>query len=286
MLSRLYGYFVMTKPRAMLVVLVTAAGGYLLAAARSTEMMRMVHLLIGTALSGAGSIVLNQFLERDHDRLMDRTRRRPLPSGLISPRSALVYGVALSVGGTAWLAVYVNALTAVLAALCVASYVLVYTPMKRWSTLNTVVGAIPGAIPPMMGWTAHSAALDAGAWVLFLILFIWQFPHFLAIGWLYREDYARAGYTMLSGIDHDGLISARQAVLNAACLIVVSLLPVTLRFAGPGYAVGAVLAGLGLLAVSVAFLRSRTNASALALLKGTVVHISILMALLVADRMA
>ncbi|MCB9832368.1 MAG: protoheme IX farnesyltransferase [Planctomycetes bacterium] len=284
MLNRLQGYLIMTKPRAMLVVLVTTAAGWFLAAGAAADWSLLVHLLIGTGLSGGGSIVLNQYLERDHDRRMARTARRPLPSGMVAPREALVYGVALSVLGTAWLALGVNAITAVLGGLCVLSYVLLYTPMKRLSPWNTAVGAVPGAIPPMMGWTAVTGTIGVEAWVLFAILFIWQYPHFLAIGWLFKDDYAGAGYRMLSAVDPAGERTARQVLVNAALLVLVSLLPYGLEQAGLVYASGALLLGLGLFGLGILFHRRRDRAVAALLLKGTILHITLLMTLLVVDR--
>ncbi len=284
MLDRLQGYLTMTKPRAMLVVLVTTAAGWFLAARGGLDWGLLVHLLIGTGLSGGGSIVLNQFLERDHDRRMKRTAGRPLPSGLIRPRAALIYGIALSVVGTAWLALGVNLLTAILGGLCVLSYVLLYTPMKRWTHWNTAVGAVPGAIPPMMGWTAVTGEIGLEAWVLFAILFVWQYPHFLAIGWLYRDDYAGAGYRMLSAEDPKGERSARQILVNSALLVAVSLLPYRFEQAGLVYAFGAVALGLGLFALGLLFHRRRDSLMARLLLRGTIVHITILMTLLVLDR--
>lgn len=284
-MNRLNALIAMTKPRAMVAVLISAAAGYLLGADRPWEFRLLTHLLIGTALSGAGSIVLNQVIERRHDAKMRRTRGRALPTGVIRSGFAWVYGLALSIGGTVWLFAFSGTLTAVLAALCVVSYVAVYTPLKRVSTLNAVIGAVPGAIPPMMGWTAATQAISAEAWVLFLILFVWQFPHFLAIGWLYRDDYRRAGYAMLSMDDTDGWITGRQVLLNSACLMVVTLMPFSMGFAGVPYLLGAVALGLALVAVAGVFLWRRTRASARWLLRATVVHIAVLMALLVTDRM-
>ena len=197
---------------------------------------------------------------------------------------ALVYGVALSVLGTAWLALGVNAITAVLGGLCVLSYVLLYTPMKRLSPWNTAVGAVPGAIPPMMGWTAVTGTIGVEAWVLFAILFIWQYPHFLAIGWLFKDDYAGAGYRMLSAVDPAGERTARQVLVNAALLVLVSLLPYGLEQAGLVYASGALLLGLGLFGLGILFHRRRDRAVAALLLKGTILHITLLMTLLVVDR--
>ncbi len=277
-------YLVMTKPRAMVVVLVTTAAGFFLAKTGAVEWMRLFHLLMGAGLSGGGSIVLNQFLERGHDSLMERTRNRPLPSGQVTPTYALIYGILLSVVGVGWLAVGVNGLTAILGGLCVLSYVLVYTPMKRLTPWNTAVGAIPGAIPPMMGWTAVTANIDLEAWVLFTILFVWQYPHFLALGWIYRKDYAQAGYRMLSSVDPDGERTARQVLINSCLLTLVTLLPARLGWAGVTYGVVAPLLGLGLLGLGVFFYRRRDEMVARLLLRGTIVHITILMFLLVVDR--
>ena len=279
-------YLVMTKPRAMFVVLVTTAAGYFLAETGAVDLVTLINLLIGAGLSGGGSIVLNQFLERHHDGLMDRTQHRPLPSGRVAPLAALVYGILLSIIGTVWLAFGVNMLTAILGGMCVLSYVLVYTPMKRKTPWNTAVGAVPGAIPPMMGWTAVTGSIDAEAWVLFAILFIWQYPHFLALGWIYRRDYAKAGYRMLSSVDADGERTARQVLINACLLTLITLLPARLGWAGSVYALGAPLLGLGLIGLGVFFYRKRDEVMARLLLRGTIVHITVLMILLVLDRVS
>ncbi len=285
-MNRLSDYLSMTKPRAMGAVLVTAAAGYLVAVGGAWQPLLLLDLLLGAGFAGGGSIVLNQFIERRHDLKMKRTRERPLPAGRVSPTEALVYGVALAVLGTVWLAWRVNTITAVLGALSVVTYVLVYTPLKRISPLNTAVGAVPGALPPMMGWTAATGSLDAEAWVLFAILFLWQFPHFLAISWLYREDYARAGYAMWSGRDADGSLVARKMVTQSALLMAVSLVPVGLSMVGLGYAAGAMLLGTGLLLLTILFRGSPTARSASWVLKGSVVHIALLMGLLVLDSMS
>ncbi|HGY92109.1 MAG TPA: protoheme IX farnesyltransferase [Planctomycetes bacterium] len=285
-MNRLSDYLSMTKPRAMGAVLVTAAAGYLVAVGGAWEPLVLLDLLLGAGFAGGGSIVLNQFIERRHDLRMKRTRGRPLPAGRVTPAEALVYGIALAVLGTAWLALRVNLLTAMLGALSVVTYVLVYTPLKRISPLNTAVGAVPGALPPMMGWTAATGSLDAEAWVLFAILFIWQFPHFLAISWLHREDYARAGYAMWSGRDADGSLVARKMVTQSALLMVVSLLPVSLSMAGHGYGTGAMLLGAGLFLLTVLFRWRPTARSASWVLKGSIVHIALLMGLLVLDSVS
>jgi protoheme IX farnesyltransferase len=274
----------MTKPRAMFVVLLTALAGVLLASEGDMMGWLVLNLMIGTALSGGGSIVLNQVIERDHDAQMIRTRNRPMPSGAISPAMGWAWGALLSVMGTAWLWIFVNPTTALLAGLSVASYAFIYTPLKRRTTLNTAVGAIPGAIPPMMGVTAVTGFITAEAWVLFAILFVWQFPHFLAIAWLHREDYARAGYRMLPVLDSEGGMTSRQIVLNTICLLFLTMVPVMMHTAGPRYAVGAIAIGLGFLALGIIHARLRTVRSAQMLLRGSIIHIAVLMTLLVADR--
>lgn len=284
MLQHFKSLIQMTKPRAMFVVLLTALAGYLLASDGSFDVWLVLHLMVGTALSGGGSIALNQVMERDLDGLMVRTRNRPMAMGLFSARTGWLYGLALSAAGTVWLALYVNGLTALLAGLCVASYAFIYTPLKRRTTLNTAVGAVPGAIPPMMGITAVTGEITAEAWVLFSILFVWQFPHFLAIAWLYRDDYARAGYRMLPVLDKGGAMTARQIILNTICLLCLSLVPYVMQTAGIRYAVGALAIGAGFLLLGMLHARLRSIRSAELLLKGSVVHISLLMTLLVADR--
>jgi protoheme IX farnesyltransferase len=195
--------------------------------------------------------VLNQYIERGYDALMHRTANRPLPAGRVTPVEALLYGVLLSCGGTLYLAALVNPLTAALGAITIASYVFLYTPVKRWTTLCTVVGAVPGAIPPVMGWTAVTDSLSPEAWALFGILFFWQMPHFLAIAILYREDYARGGFKMLPVVDEDLFVTGRQTVLYAAALIPVTLMPAVLRMAGPLYVLSAFVMGLVFLGFGV-----------------------------------
>lgn len=283
-LRKIQSLIQMTKPRAMFVVMLTALAGLLLGTDGKLDGWLLLHLLVGTALSGGGSIVLNQVIERDHDRRMDRTRSRPMATGFISPLMGWTYGAVLSVIGTAWLWMFVNPVTALLAGLSVASYAFIYTPLKRRTTLNTAVGAIPGAIPPMMGITAVTGVITPEAWVLFAILFVWQFPHFLAIAWLHREDYARAGYRMLPVLDTEGGMTARQIVLNTVCLLFLTLVPVMMRTAGSRYAIGALAIGLAFCALGLLHARLRSMQSARLLLRGSVIHIALLMALLVADR--
>jgi len=205
----------LTKPRITLMVVLTAGIGLLLASGGEASYVLVIHTLVGTGLLAGGSSALNQVLERDLDALMQRTADRPLPAGRMHPDAALLFGVALSIIGLLELTLFVNLLTALLGTLALASYVFLYTPLKRVSSLATVIGAIPGAIPPLMGWTAVTNEIGLGAWVLFGILFLWQLPHFLAIAWMCREDYARAGLPMLPVVDPDGRSTARQMVLWA-----------------------------------------------------------------------
>lgn len=243
----------LTKPRITLMVVLTTLVGYLLATPGALDWARLVHTLVGTALLAGGASALNQYLERRIDALMRRTARRPLPAGRLAPRRALAFGVGLGLAGGLYLLLLVNALTSALGVLTLVSYILVYTPMKPKSNLNTIVGAVPGAIPPMMGCTAVRNEVDLLAWALFGILFLWQMPHFLAIAWLYRTDYQRGGLAMLPVEDADGNRTARQMMLWASALVPVSLLPSVLGVSGLAYFVGAFLLGLGFLASAVAF---------------------------------
>lgn len=274
----------LTKARIAVMVLVTAAAGFLLASQRGLDAVLLVHALVGTALVAAGAGVLNQVVERDTDALMRRTADRPLPAGRIAPDTALALGVALAVGGLAYLALAVNLLTALLGATTLAGYVFVYTPLKRVSSLATIVGAVPGAMPPLMGWAAARDSLDAGAWALFGILFFWQLPHFLAIAWMYREDYARGGFPMLPVTDPGGARTGRQTVLWAAGLVPVSLVPSALGLTGGVYLAGALALGLGFLGVAAAFHRDLTNPAARRLLLVSVLYLPAILAVMAADR--
>jgi heme o synthase len=260
--SRAVDFYELTKPRMNFLVVLTTMIGFLTAAGGTVPWFALLHALLGTAMCAAGASVLNQFAEREYDRLMPRTRNRPLPAGRLAPVEALVWGLGLCIGGVLYLAVAVNTLTAGLGLLTILLYVLLYTPLKRYTTLNTVIGAVPGAIPPVMGWTAAAGALSPEALVLFAILFFWQMPHFLAIAILYRDDYARGGFRMLPVVDAGLHCTGRQIVLYALAMVPVSLLPVLLGMAGAIYATAAVLLGLAFLsfAVSCALTGSRADA--------------------------
>ena len=273
----------LTKPRITTLVLVTTAVGYAVGAGSGLDPTAFLALLAGTAMVAGGASALNQYAEREADARMERTRRRPLPSGRVTPGEALAFGLAASAAGVFLLAT-INALAAGLGAAALASYVLLYTPLKRVTSLCTVVGAVPGAIPPLMGWAAARGSLSAGAWALFAVLFLWQLPHFLAIGWMYREDYARGGFPMLPVTDADGSSTGRQMMLYSAALVPVTLLAGALASAGPSYLWGALVLGLAFFAGSARFFRRRSLAAARLLFLVSILYLPIVLGLMVFDR--
>ena len=249
-------YLELSKSRIVLMVLITTAAGFLFAS-HTVNPLLMLHTLVGTALVAAGTNALNQYVERSHDAKMHRTRMRPLPAGRITPRAALLFSSGIAVIGTIYLGLAVTWLTAMLGAFTLTSYIFVYTPLKRVSTICTVIGAIPGAVPPLMGWTAVTNELSLGGWIIFGILFLWQLPHFMAISWMYREDYARGGFAMLSVRDADGAAVGREAILYTLALLPLSLMPSILGMTGAIYFTGAALAGAALLAATIRFFFDR-----------------------------
>lgn len=275
----------LVKPRITLLVVLTTVVGYLLAAPKLDAAI-LAHTLLGTALLAAASSVLNQVIERRIDALMERTRERPLPAGRMSPQTALALGVGLSLLGMAELYFFVNLLTAALGAATLALYVFAYTPLKPYSSLATLVGAVPGAMPPMMGVSAAVDGLPLVAWLLFGLLFMWQMPHFLAIAWLYRADYERGGLPMLSVGDDDGR-TARQAVLYAATLLPLSLLPNVMGITGGWYFLGAGLMGLVFVWGALQFSRSLSSGmgarAARRLLMISVIYLPVVLTLMVLD---
>jgi heme o synthase len=275
-------YLELSKSRIVFMVVLTTAAGFLFAADKVDPLL-FLHALIGTALVAAGTNALNQYVERAHDAKMHRTRTRPLPAGRISPRAALVFSWAISIIGTLYLGFAVNWLTAFLGAFTLTSYIFVYTPLKRVSTICTVIGAIPGAVPPLMGWTAATNELAIGGWVIFGILFLWQLPHFMAISWLYREDYARGGFVMLSTLDEHGSAVAREAIGYSLALLGVSVLPSLLGLTGPVYLVGATLCGAAMLVASIRFSRDRGTGNARSLFMISNLYLLTVMLLLVVD---
>lgn len=278
---RLSDFLTLTKPEITFNVLLTALVGFLAAVQGAVHLLPLVHALLGTGLVAAGASTLNQWAERRHDALMRRTVRRPLPAGRLGPRESLVFGVALVALGTAYLALAAGPLASALAGATAASYLLVYTPLKRVTSLATVVGAVPGAMPPLIGWAAARGTLAPGAWVLFLILFFWQMPHFLALAALYRKDYARAGFRVLPVVDPDGASTGRQAVLYALALLVVSLLPAPLGMAGALYFFGALVLGVGFVYYGVRLaLAPESHARASSLFRYSLLYLPVLCALM------
>jgi protoheme IX farnesyltransferase len=245
----------------------------------------MVQAVAGTALVAGGAAVLNQVYERDTDALMRRTRLRPLPDGRISPADARVFGVVLAAAGLALLAARSTLLAALLAAATLVVYLVVYTPMKRRSPVATLIGAVPGALPPLIGWTAADGRHWLGGLTLFSIVFLWQIPHFMAIAWLYRDDYGKAGFPMLPVIEPDGRKTGRQAVAYAAALLPVSLVPALIGLSGSTYLVLALALGTVLLTLSVRFARFRSLASARALFLGSIVYLPLLWIVMIVDRL-
>ena len=275
----------LTKPRITLLVTLTTAAGFALASERPLDWPRFFATLLGTALVAAGSAAWNQFVERETDKLMRRTATRPLPAGRMRPAQALTFGGLLSVAGLLVLLLLVNPLTAAIGLATLAAYVLVYTPMKRRSSLATLIGAIPGAAPPVMGWTGASGELDLGGWLLFAILFLWQLPHFLSIAWLYRDDYRRAGMPLLTVNDPDGRATGSQALLYALALIPVSLMTSAVGITGGVHLVGALVFGGLFLAAAALFARRQSIPTARRLLLTSVFYLPAVFGVAVIDHL-
>lgn len=282
--DKLAAYAELTKPRITFLIVLTAAAGFALASPASIDYAGLGKAMIGIALLSSGIATLNQYIERDLDALMRRTADRPLPSGKLLPREALVFGVGLTVVAQVYLAVVVNPLTALLGLTVISGYLFGYTPLKTRTTLSTMVGAFPGAVPPLIGWAAARGDISIEAWVLFAILFLWQFPHFLAIAWMYREDYSRAKILMLPVVEPDGRVTAQQIVVYTVLLIPVSLLPTVLGLSGKIYLYGAIVLGLLFLYSSVRAALSKSRQEARRLLLASVVYLPLLFILMVLDR--
>jgi protoheme IX farnesyltransferase len=285
-------YIALTKPRITWLILMSTGVGYFFGLKRNffnpesgmADWMLLLHTLVGTGLIASGTAALNQWYERDADLLMRRTSARPLPSGRMTAPRALWFGIALAVIGFAELARFVNLLSALLGAFTLGSYLFIYTPLKQRSHLSTVIGALPGAMPPLMGYAASYGSLTPEAWTLFAILFIWQFPHFLAIAWMYREDYARAGIRMLPVVEPDGMSTGRQIILYASTLIPVSLFPVLLGMSGKIYLVGALLSGGWFLYTGVRVAFDLTNVRARRVLLASIIYLPVIYGLMVFDK--
>ena len=286
LLSRASAYVALTKPDVSLLVLLTTAAGYYMGVRGPVDWLKLMHTVAGTMLIAGGTAALNHYVERETDRHMRRTASRPLPSGLLRPAEALWFGVALAVAGAVDLSIVGGWMASLLGVITCLSYLLAYTPLKKRTIWATFVGAFPGAVPPMIGWAAATGRLDKGAWLLFLILFFWQFPHFHAISWMYREDYARAGIQMLPVVDPDGTRTFRQIIITAGMLVGVSVLPSVLGLAGVLYFFGALLLSTALVQVCLWAATEKTNVRAKWLMHATVLHIPVLLGLMVYDKVA
>jgi protoheme IX farnesyltransferase len=274
----------LVKARLTLLVLLTTAVGFYLGADDPINYAALLYAVLGTAAAAAGAAALNQWWEYNLDAMMQRTRSRPVPAGRMRPRGALVLGAALSIFGVAYLAFVCNALSAALAAITIIIYIFAYTPLKRVSTFNTALGAVPGALPPMIGWAAARGTLNAGAWMLFAILFFWQLPHFFAIAWMYREDYARAGFQMISSEDRTGERSASQSVFFCMILFIVAGLPAFLGIATVFYLLAELILGAVFLAAAMRFLKTRTRSDARRLFLTSIIYLPLLLGALVLSK--
>lgn len=282
--ERLSAYVELTKPRIAFMLVLTSAAGFYLGTVGSFKVGLFINAMIGIALLAFGVATLNQVIERKTDALMDRTAKRPLPSRRLSTAEALIFGLLQCIIAELYLGFLVNGLTALLGVVVIVGYVLVYTPMKTRSSASTAIGAIPGAMPPLMGWTAASGEVTVPAIVLFLILFLWQFPHFLAIAWMYRKQYEKAGILMLPVVEPEGRITARQIVIFAAMLLPVSLAPFFFATSGIYYLIGATILGIWFLVASIQTAVARTDESARRLLLVSVVYLPLVFGLMVFDH--
>ncbi len=285
-LSKLADYWLLTKPEVNFLVLISTLVGFYLGSLQPLDWLLLLHTLLGTLLVASGTATLNQFIEREADAHMRRTAQRPLPAGRLKPAEAFWFGILLSVTGGLYLWRAVNALASLLGLLTLTTYLLLYTPLKKKTSLCTLVGAFPGAMPPLIGWAAARGSLSLQASVLYAILFLWQFPHFLAIAWMYREDYARAGLLMLPGGDREGRVTARQILAFSLVLLPVSLIPTFIGHAGLIYFFGALVLGLGFLRYGARLALARSNALAKQLLLASVVYLPLIFALMMLDKVS
>jgi protoheme IX farnesyltransferase len=282
--SRAADFVTLTKPRLNFLVLLTTAAAYSLGAGPESTLTAFAHTLLGTFLVAGGASALNQVWERETDKLMRRTRMRPMADMRLQPVTATTFGLLLTVLGAAELSYFLNPLSAIVALFTAVSYVLFYTPLKTRTSLSTIVGALPGALPAVIGWAAATNTLSIEGWVLFGIVFMWQMPHFLAIAWMYRDEYARAGMPLLPVIEPDGRSTGRQAVIYTAALIPLSMLPTGVGLASPWYMVGALTLGAILMVMSLEFSAKRNIDTARRLFFGSILYLPILWALLVFDH--
>jgi protoheme IX farnesyltransferase len=282
--SRASDFVALAKPRLNMLVVASTLVGYVMADGEPLGFLRVCGLLLGTGLVAGGASAYNQVYERDLDALMRRTRHRPLPDQRLQPLEGVLFGTAITLIGLLLIVASSNLVAGGVALATLLSYVVVYTPLKRRSSFGTVIGAIPGALPPIIGWSAVSGTMPPQAWALFGIMFLWQLPHFLAIAWMYREDYARAGFPMLAVLEPDGRSTARQSVLYAAALVPLSLAPMLMRMTGELYFGGALVLGLGFLWLTLQFARTRAARDARHVFFGSIVYLPLLWILMIADK--
>ena len=284
MRDRIAAFVELTKPRIAFMLVLTSAAGFYLGTKGSFDVELFVNSMIGILLLAFGVATLNQYIERDTDALMERTAKRPIPTQRLTANEALIFGILQCAVSEIYLYFLANPLTAVLGLTVIVGYVFLYTPLKTRTSASTAIGAIPGAMPPLMGWTAAANEVTIGAWALFALLFLWQFPHFLSIAWMYKEQYAKAGIKMLPVVEPDGRITARQIVLFAIMMVPVSLAPFFLGFAGLIYLIGATILGVWFLFESVQTARAKTVEKARRLLMVSVLYLPLIFGLLVIDN--
>lgn len=282
--ERIAAFVELTKPRIAVLLVLTSAAGFYLASRGPFDYVLFANSMIAIALLAFGVATLNQYWERNIDKLMERTSTRPLPTSKVTPTESLVFGIAQCTIAEIYLFLLVNPLTAILGLIVIVGYVLVYTPLKTRTSVSTAIGAIPGALPPLMGWTAAANDITLAAWALFAMQFLWQFPHFMAIAWMYREEYAKAGILMLPVVEPSGRLTSRQIVLFTVMLLPVSLAPFFLAISGFVFLVGAIILGVLFLIVSIQSARAKTNEMARRLLLASVIYLPLLFILMVADK--
>jgi heme o synthase len=282
--TKLADYWALTKPEVNFLVLMTTLVGFYFGQSGALRWALLVHTLLGTLLVASGTATLNEFMEREWDAQMRRTAHRPLPAARLTPAEAFWFGIVLAVLGGLYLALAVNVLASSLALLTLTSYLLIYTPLKRRTSYCTLIGAFPGAAPPLIGWAAVRGSLSVEAWILYALVFLWQFPHFLAIAWMYRQDYARAGFRMLPEGDDEGRLTARRILFYSVALLPVSLLPTLAGMTGVAYALGALLLGLAFLGSSARLARSMTNILARRVLLASVIYLPLVLGLMMLDK--
>ena len=282
--ERIAAFVELTKPRIAVLLVLTSAAGFYLASHGPFDYALFANSMIAIALLAFGVATLNQYWERNIDKLMERTSTRPLPTSKVTPTESLVFGIVQCSIAEIYLFLFVNPLTAILGLVVIVGYVLVYTPLKTRTSISTAIGAIPGALPPLMGWTAAANDITLAAWALFAMQFLWQFPHFMAIAWMYREEYAKAGILMLPVVEPSGRLTSRQIVLFTVMLLPVSLAPFFFAISGFVFLIGAIILGVAFLIVSVQSARAKTNEMAKRLLLASVIYLPLLFILMVADK--